>query len=494
MIPRRFFWLFDGIAILAAFFSSYYFLPHMGLIFGPSGFLHRIGLAGILEPVVWTGQLPPISELLWMILAVAPITIITLGILGNHRPLLILSRSRILFGGAAPFVGLSVLTTFLFAFKSWHWGRAFAFTFVALTSVYLIAYRLIIRKICLIQERTGRYAENVLLIGLPEAIPLIAKYFSDYVLNRHYRLIGYLRVSNASTENTGKENQPIPELGSIDDLEKLLVARPINEILAIHPITGGESMGRVIECCDHLGIPLRILPEILLHQKPMEMARLYPFDPSHLPGVILRPPQWDADSLFVKRLFDLLIAGVAVVLLSPIMLLIAAAVKLTDPQSSVLYAWPVVGKHGKEFIGYKFRTMIPNADALKKSLESRNEMKGPVFKIKDDPRITTVGKFLRKYSLDELPQLFSVLKGDMSLVGPRPAGINELPRYEFWHKRKLSIMPGITCLWQVSGRNKVVDFDEWVRMDFEYIDHWSLWLDFKILVRTAWAVFGGTGC
>jgi lipopolysaccharide/colanic/teichoic acid biosynthesis glycosyltransferase len=137
--------------------------------------------------------------------------------------------------------------------------------------------------------------------------------------------------------------------------------------------------------------------------------------------------------------------------------------------------------------------MIADADDQKLELMNKNEMNGPVFKIKDDPRTTKLGKFLRKYSLNELPQLWSVLKGDMSLVGPRPAFRHELERYEFWQKRKLSISPGITCLWQIRGRNKIADFSEWVQMDLEYIDNWSLWLDFKILMRTAWVVISGTG-
>jgi lipopolysaccharide/colanic/teichoic acid biosynthesis glycosyltransferase len=137
--------------------------------------------------------------------------------------------------------------------------------------------------------------------------------------------------------------------------------------------------------------------------------------------------------------------------------------------------------------------MVQDADTRKADLWGHNEMAGPVFKMASDPRTTRVGRFLRKYSIDELPQLYSVLKGDMSLVGPRPAFRNELERYELWQKRKLSIRPGITCLWQVNGRNKIHDFDDWVKLDLEYIDNWSLWLDFKILLRTAWVVVAGTG-
>jgi lipopolysaccharide/colanic/teichoic acid biosynthesis glycosyltransferase len=160
---------------------------------------------------------------------------------------------------------------------------------------------------------------------------------------------------------------------------------------------------------------------------------------------------------------------------------------MTTPQMPIFYRWRVVGQNGVEFTGYKFTTMDADADERKADLQVRNEMSGPVFKIKDDPRVTPLGRLLRKFSINELPQLWSVFKGDMSLVGPRPAFRHELERYEFWHKRKLSIRPGITCLWQIRGRNKISDFDEWVRMDLEYIDNWSLWLDFRILARTFWA-------
>src|SRR5207244_11951927 len=141
-------------------------------------------------------------------------------------------------------------------------------------------------------------------------------------------------------------------------------------------------------------------------------------------------------------------------------------------------------RRGRFFTGYKFRTMVPNAETLQADLAHRNEMRGPVFKMRDDPRVTRVGRILRRYSLDELPQLWSVLKGDMSLVGPRPPLQTEWARFSEWQRRKLSVTPGITCLWQIRGRNTICDFDEWVRLDIEYIEKWSLWLDLQILART----------
>jgi lipopolysaccharide/colanic/teichoic acid biosynthesis glycosyltransferase len=176
-----------------------------------------------------------------------------------------------------------------------------------------------------------------------------------------------------------------------------------------------------------------------------------------------------------------------------VFVVVAIAIKITTPHLPVFYRWRVVGKNGAEFTGYKFTTMDANLDPKQNLLMGTNEMSGPVFKLKDDPRVTPLGRILRKFSINELPQLWSVLKGDMSLVGPRPAFRHELENYQLWHKRKLSIRPGITCLWQVRGRNKINNFDDWVKMDLEYIDNWSLWLDIKILIMTVWAVLDGSG-
>src|SRR5262249_45828926 len=159
------------------------------------------------------------------------------------------------------------------------------------------------------------------------------------------------------------------------------------------------------------------------------------------------------------------------IVLSPLLALIALAIKLTTPRLSVFYRWNVVGCNGRPFTGFKFTTMVEDADTRRQELLPHNEMQGPVFKMRKDPRTTPLGRVLRKFSLNELPQLWSVLKGDMSLVGPRPAFPHELERYELWHKRKLSVRPGMTCLWQIRGRNQIVRFDDWVRMDFEYIDN-----------------------
>jgi len=204
-------------------------------------------------------------------------------------------------------------------------------------------------------------------------------------------------------------------------------------------------------------------------------------------------PYWKSESRqALKRSVDILGASLLLTVLSPLFLVLAFAVKLSSP-GEIFYRWRVVGQGGRPFLSFKFRSMVRNADDLKGKLEARNEMTGPVFKIGNDPRVTATGKWLRRYSLDELPQFYSVLKGDMSLVGPRPPLVTEYERFTDYQKQKLSVKPGITGLWQVNGRNQIHDFDEWVRLDLDYIRHWSLWLDTKILFRTVAAVFTGSG-
>jgi lipopolysaccharide/colanic/teichoic acid biosynthesis glycosyltransferase len=208
----------------------------------------------------------------------------------------------------------------------------------------------------------------------------------------------------------------------------------------------------------------------------------------HLDTPLLQRPY----RLRVKRAIDLVVGTILLIAASPVILVVALVTWICEGRP-ILYQWRVVGQNGRPFRSWKFRTMVRDADLRKQGLLRHNEMQGPVFKMREDPRITRMGRFLRKYSLDELPQLWSVVLGDMSLVGPRPPLVSEFAQFEPWQKRKLSVVPGLTCLWQVQGRADIRDFDDWVRMDLEYIDHWSLLLDFKILFQTALVVVRGNG-
>ena len=196
-------------------------------------------------------------------------------------------------------------------------------------------------------------------------------------------------------------------------------------------------------------------------------------------------------ALGIKRAADLLGSIVLLILLAVPMLIFAVVVKLTSP-GPVLFKQRRSGLYGREFTMYKFRSMVADAEQRRAELTAANEMGGPVFKMRHDPRVTPFGRFLRRYSLDELPQLWNVLKGDMSLIGPRPPLPAEVQKYERWQRRRLSMRPGLTCIWQVTDRNRAT-FEKWMEYDLDYIDHWSLWLDFKIALQTIPAVLKGTG-
>ena len=190
----------------------------------------------------------------------------------------------------------------------------------------------------------------------------------------------------------------------------------------------------------------------------------------------------------IKRLIDVVCSFLGVLVLSPLFIIVAIIIKITS-KGPVFFSQKRVGKNGKEFNMYKFRSMVVNAEELKEKLVAQNEMSGPMFKMKDDPRVTKVGKFIRKTSIDELPQLWNVFKGDMSLVGPRPSLPKEVAQFEDWMYRRLEVKPGLTCYWQVSGRNNI-DFEDWMKLDIKYVEERSTWIDIKLIFKTVGVLFG----
>lgn len=193
--------------------------------------------------------------------------------------------------------------------------------------------------------------------------------------------------------------------------------------------------------------------------------------------------------LFLKRTIDILGSALGLIILSPLFLIVAIAIKIEDSKGGVLFSQKRVGQYGKEFNMYKFRSMVSNAEELKAKLMAQNEMSGPMFKMKHDPRITKVGKFIRKTSIDELPQLINILKGEMSLVGPRPSLPKEVAKFEPWMLERLEVKPGLTCYWQVMGRNDI-DFQDWMKLDIKYVHDRNFWLDIKLIFKTFFVLFG----
>jgi exopolysaccharide biosynthesis polyprenyl glycosylphosphotransferase len=253
--------------------------------------------------------------------------------------------------------------------------------------------------------------------------------------------------------------------------------------------TNFEQVEYVIRACELEGVEVWLVADFFSTQ----ISRTSLDELLGRPLLIFRTTPEDSWRMVVKQVVDRLGSLILLVVLSPVFLLIALMIKFTSP-GPILFRQQRSGLNGRPFTIFKFRTMVTNAEQFQHELSAMNEMSGPVFKVTNDPRITPAGKFFRKYSLDELPQLFNVWRGEMSLVGPRPLPVDEVKRFEnLSHRRRLSVKPGLTCLWQVKGRNQINDFREWVRLDLEYIDNWSLWLDFKILLMTIPVVFRGTG-
>lgn len=490
MIPRRFFVFIDLVTLWVAFVIAHKAWPQLYHLPKSAGF------SAAVQPET-IAALQPASEPPWVFVVFALSTVLAFSSAKGYSPLLRQSLTRVVASCLfAPTAATAALTTALFTFRRFGWSRLLLFSITAASVTCLLVVRLSLRSYFQLRRASGFYAKHVVLVGQTEVVDSVSRYFDASVSKKEYKVLGYLKVAGeaqTSDAQSLQENSRVPVLGDVNQLGELLIQLPIDEVIAVQCDSGAEWMRDVIENCDAMGVLLRIVPEGLLAGKMKVLQTLYPFQALNFPAVILAPPHFDSDALFFKRLVDIVVAVVMLALLSPVFLIIAIVIKLTDRRLPILYRWNVVGRNGVRFKGFKFTTMYPDAEERRKDLVDQNEMSGPVFKMKHDPRVTPVGRVLRKYSLNELPQLWSVLKGDMSLVGPRPAFAHELERYEFWQKRKLSIRPGMTCLWQVRGRNKISNFDDWVKMDLEYIDKWSLWLDFKILLRTVWAVLAGTG-
>jgi len=306
--------------------------------------------------------------------------------------------------------------------------------------------------------------------------------------NLHWglKIIGILEYTN---ENVGKEIYGVEVIGTSSDVIEIMHSQPINEVMVSVSYEHIGEVWNILNICKLEGVQVRILSDYFRNITNHIQAEMI----DGMPVISVDNVPYRSDwMMFIKRTIDLVGSTFLLIALLPIFLIVAIAVKVSSP-GPIFYRWNVVGLHKKPFTGWKFRTMYTRADQEKHRLSAQNEMSGPVFKMRNDPRVTPVGRFLRKYSLDELPQLWSVFTGVMGFVGPRPAGPHELINYKNWQRRRLSIKPGITCLWQVNGRNEISSFDEWAELDLEYIDNWSLWLDIKIMAKTIPTVLSGKG-
>jgi exopolysaccharide biosynthesis polyprenyl glycosylphosphotransferase len=321
---------------------------------------------------------------------------------------------------------------------------------------------------------------NIVIVG---AIPksremgeLISRY-SDWGL----RILGYVDVDESGRKPSGNV------LGSISDLPKILDDNVVDEIIFVPDCPSLEGFDKILDLCSELGIRTRVAADFF----PAKVTKVSMEFLENIPVLTFSSAPEHAFALFAKRVLDIVISAFLLVLLLPLLIILGLLVRLTS-KGPALYRQVRCGLYGRKFTLYKIRSMRHGAEDVLWEIKHLNEMDGPVFKMRNDPRITPIGRFLRRSSIDELPQFWNVLKGDMSLVGPRAPLPEEVKAYTRWQRRRLSVKPGITCLWQISGRNEI-DFHEWMKLDLHYIDHWSLLLDFKILLRTFPVVLLGKG-
>ena len=270
-------------------------------------------------------------------------------------------------------------------------------------------------------------------------------------------------------------------------LEQVLQDRVIDEVVFAVNMQELARLEPLMAHCANVGVKIRVQLEFL----PEAYSRIYLENFHDVPLLSLSSTPESELLLFFKRAFDVVLSAASLVLLAPLLIAIAAAIRITSP-GEVLFRQTRCGLGGRKFTLYKFRSMVNNAEQMRAELHQLNELEGPVFKMSDDPRITPVGRILRRFSLDELPQMWNILRGDMSFVGPRPAIPEEVEKYEAWQRRRLRMRPGLTCIWVIEGRSHV-KFHRWIQLDLAYIDNWSLWLDAKIFLRTIPIVISGRG-
>jgi len=430
------------------------------------------------------GPLFPFSDYLPLLLLIVPLWLLVFqvnGMYGSRAARTL--RTEISRLARALTIAALLLFGVIFAAKLDYVSRPVILLFLLLNGIGIEAFRGVVRWLVL--DSTVR--RRIVVAGGYHAVQKVAATVDDH---RDWGL----DVIALATDGTWGADPALTHrvLGTYDDIPHSVARGEIIDEVLIAPAGDRTDDLRRIESVllhlEQLGIVTRLVVNFL----PTRLPHLNFDEFGGLSLLTMGTKPRDEVLLFVRRLVDVSVAAVLLIVLSPLFLAIALAIKFSSP-GAVLFRQIRCGLHGRPFVFLKFRTMREDAEALKAGLAEFNEMDGPVFKMTNDPRIVNrLGHFLRRTSLDELPQLWNILRGDMSFVGPRPAVLDEVREYEPWQRRRLSMPPGLTCLWQISGRNDLT-FAEWMRLDLEYIDNWSLWLDLKIALKTIPAVLAGRG-
>ena len=426
------------------------------------------------ESISWL-WLPPTAALVWLFFLDAN------GLYYSYRTV----RGRDLAFGIAKSVaqGTVLLGTAIFLMKA-EVGRLQLVFFASTTFVALLGGRLLVRTALTRIRQRGWNFNSILVLGTGRTARGLVRGLRR---NAHWgiRVFGYLGTESAER---GQRIEGVEVLGTIDEFESVLATTAIDEVAIALPDISADALARLIAICEREGIKARVIADLYRSAT----SRVVVEELDGLPTVTFAVGPGAGWQMVCKEVIDRVGALALALLFLPLMLAVALAIKLDSP-GPVLFVQERLGLRKRKFRLYKFRTMVQDAEARRAELASRNEQPHPVFKIRDDPRVTRVGRWLRRFSIDELPQLWNVLVGEMSFIGPRPPLSEEVAHYEDWQRRRLSMKPGISGLWQVAGRGRVLEFSDWVKLDLEYIDNWSLVLDLRILLWTVPVVLFGKG-
>ncbi|MEO8437338.1 MAG: sugar transferase [Chloroflexota bacterium] len=377
-----------------------------------------------------------------------------------------------------------VVFTTLYLVKLPDVSRLFLILLFSSQAVLTLVSRASIRALFIQLRARGYNVRYILIVGSNPAAEAFADAVEGHV-ELGLRPIGYLTGPHDPATDGSAFRRPV--LGMVDEIQTVLHGTVVDEVAICLTLEDWSLVEPITRLCEDEGRVVRIpLTETTLI---IPGGRIEDFHGMSILSLVYGPDR--ILGIATKRFLDILIAAAALIVLSPVLLLLGMFILVRDGRP-ILFRQERVGLHGRPFLVAKFRTMVPEAEAMLGELEASNEIRGHAFKMTDDPRLSRSGRWLRRTSLDELPQLWNVLRGEMSIVGPRPPLPREVIDYDIWHRRRLSMKPGITGLWQVAARRDA-DFDRWVRLDLDYIDHWSLWLDLKIVARTIPAMLAGEG-
>lgn len=440
-----------------------------------------------LKTAPWWGHqtLEPVQAYLWLLPSMLASWSVFLWVFSSYDRF----RSRrlpfhVLSAGASSLFGAVILFALVTLLKRYEINRSLIGVIGVTAFAGLVSTRAVFSMFLSHYTRQGYDRHYVVISGTqPESLAL-AEYLEAFP-GAVFQVRGFVSDEPGSA---GKDAGRWKVLGATSDLPAIVSKMPVDEIYLLPSSGSLEANLDLIRSCESMGVSVH------LRLAPFEktISRLELVEAAGGDYLRFTTAPRSGVGLAAKRILDVVGALLLLALLSPLLLLTALLVRLTS-RGAAIFRQERAGMNGRTFTLYKFRTMVDGAEKDRAQLEGRNEMDGPVFKIKEDPRITGLGKFLRKSSIDELPQLWNVVKGDMSLVGPRPLPTYEVEKFEPWQRRRMSMRPGITCLWQVLGRNRVTSFTEWMRLDLEYVDRWSLALDLNILLKTVPAVLGARG-